>query len=257
NPMMRKTATALPPTGGRFIRASAAPMSPAITRPFSTHSETLITSPASSPPSRTRVVSMFPTGTSKEHAGPPARVRSEWVSDCRTDCAALSYRDDTRLSEATDQQSETTVEIHGEHLIHAARESVWHLLNDPAVLARITPGVTSLVPDGDDRYKATIAVVLGPVRSAFQGQVEVTDKRPPEAMTLRLNARGPGGGVAAIGRITLHEVKTETDATRVTWSGEPQLMGLLATVGGRLIEGAAKTQAEQFFQQLERVATLA
>ncbi len=149
------------------------------------------------------------------------------------------------------------MEIHGEHLIHAARDSVWHLLNDPVVLARITPGVTRLVPDGDDRYKATITVALGPVKGAFQGQIEVTEKRAPEAMTLKLQARGPGGGVAAVGRITLHEVKTETGATRVTWSGEPQLMGLLATVGSRFVEGTAKTQADEFFIQLEREATSA
>jgi carbon monoxide dehydrogenase subunit G len=144
------------------------------------------------------------------------------------------------------------VQIQGEHLIHASRDHVWHLLNDPAVLARITPGVTSLVPDGDDRYKATITVALGPVKGAFQGLIEVTDKRPPEAMTLKLQVRGPGGGMAAIGRLTLHEAETGTHATRVEWSGEPQLMGLLATVGGRLVQGTAKTQADQFFTQLER-----
>jgi carbon monoxide dehydrogenase subunit G len=153
--------------------------------------------------------------------------------------------------------SEATLEIHGEHLIHATRDHVWHLLNDPSVLARITPGVTNLIPDGDDRYKATIKVAIGPVKGAFQGQIEVTDKRPPEAMTLKLSARGPGGGVAAVGRITLHEVKTESDATRVTWSGEPQLMGLLATVGSRFVEGAAKSHADEFFIQLEREATSA
>jgi carbon monoxide dehydrogenase subunit G len=144
------------------------------------------------------------------------------------------------------------VQIQGEHLIHASRDHVWHLLNDPAVLARITPGVTSLVPEGDDRYKATITVALGPLKGAFQGLIEVTDKRPPEAMTLKLQARGPGGGMAAIGRLTLHEAETGTPATRVEWSGEPQLMGLLATVGGRLVQGTAKTQADQFFTQLER-----
>jgi uncharacterized protein len=146
------------------------------------------------------------------------------------------------------------VQLQGEYVVHAPRDRVWHLLNDPAVLARITPGVTALIPEGDDRYKATFVVALGPFNSTFTGHVEIADTQPPEAMTLKINARGPGGGVAATGRITLREDEAEPGATRVTWTGEPQLSGMLATVGGRLVQGASKSQADQFFASLEREA---
>jgi carbon monoxide dehydrogenase subunit G len=147
------------------------------------------------------------------------------------------------------------VQLQGEYVIHAPRDRVWQLLNDPAVLARITPGVTELIPDGGDRYKATFVVALGPFKNTFNGQVEVADKQPPEAMTLKVQARGSGGGVAATGRITLREDESHPGATRVAWTGEPQLTGMLATVGGRFVQGASKAQAEQFFASLEREAT--
>jgi uncharacterized protein len=147
------------------------------------------------------------------------------------------------------------VQLQGEYVIHAPRDRVWQLLNDPAVLARITPGVTELIPDGGDRYKATFVVALGPFKSTFNGQVEIADKQPPEAMTLKVQARGSGGGVAATGRITLREDESDAGATRVAWTGEPQLTGMLATVGGRFVQGASKSQAEQFFTSLEREAT--
>lgn len=203
------------------------------------------------------------------------------------------------------------MQIQGEHLIHAPRERVWRLLNDPEVLARITPGVTSLVAEGDDRYKVTLAVSLGPLKSTLQGQIEIADKQPPDAMTLKVQVRGAAGGVAAVGRITLQDAAPSADsptgaeiaatsadasasvsastsdaagapgataataaatqaspaeaaaaaqaspaaaATRITWTGEPQLLGMLATVGGRLVQGAAKAQADQFFASLEREA---
>jgi carbon monoxide dehydrogenase subunit G len=149
------------------------------------------------------------------------------------------------------------VQLQGEYVIHAPRDRVWHLLNDPAVLARITPGVTALIPDGGDRYKTTFVVALGPFKSTFNGQVEIADQQPPEAMTLKVQARGPGGGVAATGRITLREDESQPGATRVSWTGEPQLSGMLATVGGRLVQGASKSQAEQFFASLEREAARA
>jgi uncharacterized protein len=149
------------------------------------------------------------------------------------------------------------VQLQGEYVVHAPRERVWQLLNDPAVLARITPGVTALVPDGDDRYKATFIVALGPFKSTFNGQVEVADKEPPEAMTLKVEARGSGGGVSAAGRITLLEDESQPGATRVSWTGEPRLNGMLATVGGRFVQSASKAQADQFFTSLEREATSA
>jgi carbon monoxide dehydrogenase subunit G len=146
------------------------------------------------------------------------------------------------------------VQIQGSHLIKAPRARVWELLNDPDALARCTPGVTDLRRDGEDRFAATFTVALGPVKGSFQAHVEVTDKVPGEAMTLRMNGRSPVGAVGAVGRITLAD---EDGATRVTWAGEPQLMGMLATVGARFAQTAAKTHAEAFFTRLEQEAQAA
>ena len=143
------------------------------------------------------------------------------------------------------------MQIQGSHLIKAPRARVWELLNDPEVLARCTPGITELRPDGDDRFTATFSVALGPVKGNFQAQIAVTDKTPNEAMSLSLSARSPVGGVGARGRIVLAD---QDGQTRVDWSGEPQLMGMLATVGGRFAQTAAKANAEAFFSKLEQEA---
>jgi uncharacterized protein len=143
------------------------------------------------------------------------------------------------------------VQIQGSHLIRAPRARVWQLLNDPDVLARCTPGVTALEPSGEDRFNATFTLTLGPVKGSFQAQIEIADKVPSEAMTLKLNARGPVGTLGASGRITLAD---EHGATRVAWSGEPHLMGVLASVGGRFAQTTAKSQAEHFFAKLEQEA---
>ena len=125
------------------------------------------------------------------------------------------------------------------------------VLNDPAVLERCTPGLSKLEPEGEDRYAATFTVALGPVKGNFQGHISVTDKVLEEAMTLNVNAGNPIGGVAARGRLHLADEGTDT---RVTWEGEPQLMGMLASVGARLAQTVAKTQVDQFFTSLEQEA---
>jgi uncharacterized protein len=143
------------------------------------------------------------------------------------------------------------VQIQGSHLIHAPRARVWALLNDPDVLARCAPGVTELTRESEDRFTAAFGVALGPVKGTFRATIDLADKTPLEAMTLKLSARGPVGTLGAVGRIALAD---EDGGTRVTWSGEPQLMGMLASVGGRFAQTAAKTHAETFFNNLEREA---
>lgn len=143
-------------------------------------------------------------------------------------------------------------QIEGSSQIRAPRPRVWALLNDPDVLARCTPGLTSLAPEGPDRYAATFTIALGPVKGTFQGRIEVADKVPDERMTLTVNARSPVGVVSARGTLRLED---EDGTTRVHWAGEPQLMGTLAAVGARLAQSVAKSQAEVFFQKLEQEAT--
>ena len=143
------------------------------------------------------------------------------------------------------------MQIQGTHLIGAPRAQVWELLNDPDALARCAPGVTELRRDGDDRFAATFTVALGPMKSNFKAKITLTDKTPLEAMTLELAAQSPMGAVGATGRITLAD---EGEGTRLTWSGEPRLMGMLASVGGRFAQSAAKTNADTFFTKLDQLA---
>jgi carbon monoxide dehydrogenase subunit G len=143
------------------------------------------------------------------------------------------------------------VQIQGTHLIGAPRARVWELLNDPDALAQCAPGVTELRRDGEDRFAAMFTVALGPMKSNFKAVIALKEKTPLEAMTLELSAQSPMGALGAVGRITLTD---EGEGTRVAWSGEPRLMGMLATVGGRFAQTAAKANAETFFTKLEQLA---
>jgi carbon monoxide dehydrogenase subunit G len=141
------------------------------------------------------------------------------------------------------------MKVDGSHLIAAPRERVWQLLNDPEVLARCIPGIDRLTPDGEDSYRATLKIGIGPVRGRFEGQLTISEKHEPEAMTLDVSGRGGPGGVRARGEIALDE---QGEGTRVRYEGVPQLSGRLAAVGARLLSGVAKRLAGEFFENLER-----
>jgi carbon monoxide dehydrogenase subunit G len=141
--------------------------------------------------------------------------------------------------------------LEGSHFIHSPPTRVFALLNDPAVLARCVPGVKSLVLDGADNYKALVEVTIGPVKGKFDGKIAITEKLEPHSMTLKVEFKSPVGIANALGTLKL---EPENEGTRVYWAGEPQLMGMIASVGARLIGGVAKNQADLFFSKLEQEA---
>jgi len=141
------------------------------------------------------------------------------------------------------------MKIEGQHVLPAPRDEVWAALNDPGVLTRTTPGLKALKPKGEDSYDATIELAVGPVRGAYQGTARITDKTPPEKMTLIIEGGGRPGTIKATGMLTL---EAQGDATLVRYAGDAQVTGVLMSVGHRLFGGVAKQLAGEFFKALER-----
>jgi carbon monoxide dehydrogenase subunit G len=141
------------------------------------------------------------------------------------------------------------MKVEGTYTFAAAREKVWALLNDPGVLARVTPGVKTLDPQGGDTYKATIELGVGPVKGTYDGKVSITDKTPPERMTLRVEGGGRPGTIRATGELRLEE---QDGKTVVSYTGDAQIAGLIASVGHRLIGGVARQMAGEFFKGVEK-----
>ena len=140
------------------------------------------------------------------------------------------------------------MQISGTYTLQMTRDRAWQLLNDPEVLACVTPGVKELQPDGPDRFKAKLELAVGPVRGSFEGHVEVRDKQEPSELTLQVEGQGKVGGMVAKGRIKLAEDNGET---LVDYTGDVQISGRLAAVGSRLFPGVARNLATLFFQKLE------
>lgn len=141
------------------------------------------------------------------------------------------------------------MKLEGTYTLRASRQKVWQMLNDPAVLARVTPGIKQLIPQGGDVYKATLEIGVGPVKGTYEGKVSIADKAPPERMRLQVEGGGKPGTIRASGEFRLEERNGETI---VAYSGDAQITGVIASVGQRLIGGVAKQITTEFFKALER-----
>ena len=130
---------------------------------------------------------------------------------------------------------------------------MWDLLNDPEVLARITPGVDTLEQTGPGQYQAVLHIKMGPINSTFNGALQVVDSKEPESYRLLIDVDGKIGQIAAEGHIRLAE---DHETTTVEVEGGSQLTGRLASMGQRLLSGVARMFTNQFFKALEREVSI-
>jgi uncharacterized protein len=137
------------------------------------------------------------------------------------------------------------MDISGERRLLAPRARVWEALNDPDVLRDCIPGCQKLEKLSDTVIEATIAAQIGPVKAPFGTRIELKDLDPPRGYTLvgegKSSAAGFGRGEA---RVSLEE---DGGTTVLRYTAELKLGGRLAQVGARLVEGATRQLADQFF----------
>jgi carbon monoxide dehydrogenase subunit G len=137
------------------------------------------------------------------------------------------------------------MEFKGRYVIPAAAETVWAALNDPEVLRACVPGCDVMEKTDDTHFLAAATLKIGPVKATFRGKVELAGLDPPRRCTLK----GEGqGGVAGFARGEAEVLmEPEDGATVLTYTAQAAIGGKLAQIGQRLIDGAAKQIADEFF----------
>jgi len=142
------------------------------------------------------------------------------------------------------------MKLEGSYDVPAPRQKVWDAFLDPKQLRKAIPGCEKLEALGNDEYKATLKIGVAAVKGTFEGKVRLSDKKPPESYRLAAEGSGGPGFVKADTVITLTETE---DGTRVSYSADVQVGGLIAGVGQRMLGGVSKMMADQFFNRMSEL----
>ena len=135
--------------------------------------------------------------------------------------------------------------MNGEYQLPALQQTVWEKLNDPAVLKACIPGCESLDKTSDTGFSAVATIKIGPVKAKFKGNVTLSDLDPPNGY--KISGQGEGGVAGfAKGGATV-KLTPKDGGTLLSYTVEAQIGGKLAQLGQRLINGAAKKVADDFF----------
>lgn len=162
------------------------------------------------------------------------------------------------------------MEMLGNRRLGVTQQQAWEALNDPETLKKCIPGCDKFELTGDNQYSVALALKIGPVSAKFSGKVMLSDIVAPDGYKLTFEGQGGVAGFAkGSSSVTLRpldgaanaeaeaEAEAETAAApspagcELDYTVQAQVGGKIAQLGQRLIDGAAKSTADDFFKRFE------
>ena len=141
------------------------------------------------------------------------------------------------------------MDMQGNRQLSTTQQQAWDALNDAEILKACIPGCEKFELTGENQYAITVAVKIGPVSAKFNGKVSLIDIVAPLSYALVFDAQG---GVAGFGQ---GESKVELVANELgcdlRYTVHSKVGGKIAQLGQRLIDGVAKSLAEDFFKRFD------
>jgi carbon monoxide dehydrogenase subunit G len=136
------------------------------------------------------------------------------------------------------------MDIKGEYRIDANRQAVWDALNDPDMLQQCIPGCESLEKVSDTEFTAVVVAAIGPVKAKFKTALKLEDLDPPQRYRLVGESKAAAGFGSGSALVNLEE---DDGGTQLTYDADFKVGGKLAQVGSRLVLGATRKTADEFF----------
>jgi carbon monoxide dehydrogenase subunit G len=140
------------------------------------------------------------------------------------------------------------MELTETHSLPVAQQQTWDALNDTEILRACIPGCESIDPDGENAYLVALSAAVGPVKARFKGRMQLTDIDAPNTYKIVFEGQGGAAGFAKGNA----QVTLEADgdaATKLSYTANAQVGGKLAQIGSRLVDGAARKIAGEFFRR--------
>ena len=135
--------------------------------------------------------------------------------------------------------------------VPASRDKVWDFLMDIPRVGKCIPGVESVEPLGDNKYKGTVKQRVGPISVTLDGVmtiVEADEQAGRAAMTAEGSDKRIGGAVRA--KMTMQVRELSPNETELSVDTDANIGGRLGEFGGAVIKKKADQTMEQFAKNI-------
>ena len=139
-----------------------------------------------------------------------------------------------------------SMKLSATYLIAAPRDKVFTALIDPNVLQRCIDVCERMVKTSAESCDAHLKIGVAGFKGNYIGKLQFKEQEPPESFTLIIEVKAGPGFVKGTAFIQLAERVGETE---LRCDADAQVGGLIAALGSRLIETAAKRMMDEFFRK--------
>ena len=141
------------------------------------------------------------------------------------------------------------MKVTGEKRFDAPRDVVWEVLNDPAQMAGLMPGVESFEVQDDRNWRANVKIPLGLGGLRMAIHFQKTSERAPEHATLQAKGQGVG---ALMNMATSFDLAEEGGATAMKWEADVQIAGPVGSMGQRVLQPIVNQQVQNVLNALDK-----
>ena len=140
------------------------------------------------------------------------------------------------------------MKVSGERTFAAPRTVVWRVLNDPAEMAKLMPGVERFEVADDRHWTAHVKIPLGLGGLKMKINFEKTEEREPELAALQ--AKGTGVG-ALLSIATSFELAEQGSETQMYWEADFHVAGQVGSMGQRVLQPIVNQQVGNVLTALD------
>ena len=144
--------------------------------------------------------------------------------------------------------------VEGTRSFAVPRGVVWNVLNDPAQMAELMPGVEGFEVQDDKHWSAKVKVPLGLGGLRMSINFEKTEER--ELEFARLHAKGTGVG-ALMDMNTGFHLSDEGEGTAMRWEADVKIAGPVGSMGQRVLQPIVNQQVKNVLDALDKQVTSA
>ena len=138
--------------------------------------------------------------------------------------------------------------VSGDRTFDAPRDTVWRVLNDPASMAKVMPGVERFDVHDDKRWTAHVKIPLGLGGLRMKVDMEKVEEREPEFAKMAIKGAGVG---AMLNMETSFDLQDAGGSCAMKWAAEVKIAGPVGSMGQRVLQPIVNQQVEQVLSALD------
>ena len=137
----------------------------------------------------------------------------------------------------------------GSVTIEAPPEQVYAFLTNPQQVSQCAAEVQKLDVIDPDHFKVVAKAGVGFVKATFTMDVTWLERQEPSRAVARAKGNAPGSAVDMTAAMNLAPIP---EGTKLDWTADVSVVGMIASVGQRLLQGAANQITGQVFACVKR-----